>query len=70
MSKSSDKRERQIRVHFDNFMSKWDEFYGEHEWKEGKLAPLYSKVMYCILYCTIVLCCAVLYCIVLYTMGL
>lgn len=36
--------ELQVRVHFDEYMSKWDEYYGEREWREGKLKPLYSEV--------------------------
>ncbi|KAH8098713.1 ubiquitinyl hydrolase [Aureococcus anophagefferens] len=26
------------RVHFDRFSARWDEWYGENEWKQGKLA--------------------------------
>lgn len=43
-SSSTAKTGRQIKVHFDGFMSKWDEVYGEQDWKDGKLAILYSKV--------------------------
>lgn len=46
-SKSSSpelRTELQVRVHFDEYMSKWDEYYGEREWREGKLKPLYSEV--------------------------
>ena len=31
------------RVHFDRFSAKWDEWYGEAEWKQGKLAAPLSK---------------------------
>lgn len=33
-----------MKIHFDGFTSKWDESYGEQEWREKKLAPLYTKV--------------------------
>lgn len=38
------KTEYLVKVHFDNFTSKWDESYGESEWRERKLVPLYTKV--------------------------
>ncbi|CAN0539105.1 unnamed protein product, partial [Scytosiphon promiscuus] len=37
------KTEYLVKVHFDNFTSKWDESYGESEWRERKLVPLYTK---------------------------
>ena len=40
------KTEYLVKVHFDGFTSKWDESYGEQEWREKKLQPLYSKVRY------------------------
>jgi ubiquitin C-terminal hydrolase len=33
-----------VRVHFDGYASNWDEWYGEEAWRDGKLAPLGSKV--------------------------
>lgn len=38
------KTEYLVKVHFDGFTAKWDESYGEHEWREKKLLPLYTKV--------------------------
>lgn len=37
-----------LKIHFDDFTSKWDEYYGEQEWRENKLARLYSKVITCL----------------------
>lgn len=34
-----------MKVHFDGFIAKWDESYGEHEWREKKLQPLHTKVL-------------------------
>lgn len=31
-----------VRVHFDNFSSKWDEFYAIDHFRDGKVRPLYS----------------------------
>lgn len=41
--RSSKRTELLLKVHFDDYTSRWDEQYGEPEWKEEKLAPLYSK---------------------------
>lgn len=41
------KTEYLVKVHFDGFTSKWDESYGEQEWREKKLQPLYTKVLHC-----------------------
>lgn len=38
------KTEYLVRVHFDGFTAKWDESYGEQEWREKKLLPLFTKV--------------------------
>ena len=38
------KTEYLVKVHFDGFTSKWDESYGEQEWREKKLQPLFTKV--------------------------
>lgn len=38
------KTEYLVKVHFDAFTSRWDESYGEQEWKEKKLQPLFTKV--------------------------
>jgi len=33
-----------VRVHFDRFSSKWDEWYSEQDWADGRLRPLHTKV--------------------------
>lgn len=38
------KTEYLVKVHFDAFTSRWDESYGEQEWREKKLQPLFTKV--------------------------
>ncbi|CAM9950630.1 unnamed protein product [Ectocarpus sp. 12 AP-2014] len=37
------KTEYLVKVHFDAFTSRWDESYGEQEWREKKLQPLFTK---------------------------
>lgn len=43
-TRSSRRTELLLTVHFDNYTSKMDEYYGEQEWRDNKLAPLYSQV--------------------------
>ena len=40
---SSEKWDKKVRVHFDKFTSKWDEIYTYTDFKNGKLAPIYSR---------------------------
>jgi hypothetical protein len=42
-SSSGDFGNRLVRVHFDKFTTKWDELYSKSDFKNGKLASLYSK---------------------------
>ncbi|CAM9124714.1 unnamed protein product [Ectocarpus sp. 4 AP-2014] len=37
------KTEYLVKVHFDAFTSRWDESYGEQEWRDKKLQPLFTK---------------------------
>jgi len=35
-------RQKKVRIHFDNFLSKWDEVYSIDQFKKGKVHKLYS----------------------------
>ena len=41
-SKESDAAKTRVRIHFDNFSSKWDEMYTIDHFKEGRVRPLYA----------------------------
>ena len=41
-SKEGDGAKTKVRIHFDNFSSKWDEMYTIDHFKEGRVRPLYS----------------------------
>jgi hypothetical protein len=32
-----------VRIHFDNFSCVWDEWYDQHDFEYGSIAPIYSK---------------------------
>ncbi|CAM9338225.1 unnamed protein product, partial [Chrysoparadoxa australica] len=38
------RKERKVLIHFDRFTAKWDEWFSEKEWREGRLAQLYTQV--------------------------
>jgi rubredoxin len=41
-SKETDGAKTKVRIHFDNFSSKWDEMYTIDHFNEGRVRPLYS----------------------------
>ena len=41
-SKEPDTAKTKVRIHFDNFSSKWDEMYTIDRFREGRVRPLYS----------------------------
>lgn len=43
---SAEDTELRVKIHFDEYMSKWDEFYGEPEWEQKKLLPLHTEVKF------------------------
>lgn len=44
-SKDQDGAKTKVRIHFDNFSSKWDEMYTIDHFKEGRVQPLYSHAI-------------------------
>eukprot|EP00980_Cylindrotheca_fusiformis_P029915 scaffold24028_cov152-Cylindrotheca_fusiformis.AAC.6 len=44
-SKEQDGATTKVRIHFDNFSSKWDELYTIDHFKEGRVQPLYSHAV-------------------------
>ncbi|CAJ1944543.1 unnamed protein product [Cylindrotheca closterium] len=44
-SKDQDGAKTKVRIHFDNFSSKWDEMYTIDHFNEGRVKPLYSHAV-------------------------